>query len=491
MNEYEMRKKLKTEFRDREYRSAYADDFLDVCIATQINVLREQRGLTQAALAELAGTKQPGVARMENANKRKTNLGALRRIAAALDVRLKVSFETFGSLLDEAEAFSGSTLERPEFEQDPAFWPDDEVESSVGEGGAVGVMRSRIRHWLSASAPSQVLKDWLKGAGLPAVGHEEEAFRWILRGLPIGAARTAAVATMARGSAELLEQRPDLSGTCGTGGYLYNLLQLSAALETPTALAGPLLALYHRLLDRSHLEPEVREALTAALIRNQQGQEMKSEWWSFLVERRHPSLPGNEFTGWAGVRRMPAVGDEPGARPDWNTVGEALAIMGSHLTVAEDRAREFERLLRGLLALYGEAPAVDRRLLLLSFQYDWPDWAKGAVPRLVVPDEHRDAHTSYLMAVPPNLYRFSWNPLTRKGLFEIVHAPERTAPSLAQFERAVLDCPEGSDRSFYNWLRQKVQILWRLEPEKVRAETCKRVHVELLELNGLAAASLH
>jgi len=38
---------LKIEFLDEEYRYAYAEDFLNTSVATQINVLREQRGMTQ------------------------------------------------------------------------------------------------------------------------------------------------------------------------------------------------------------------------------------------------------------------------------------------------------------------------------------------------------------------------------------------------------------------------------------------------------------
>jgi ribosome-binding protein aMBF1 (putative translation factor) len=36
---------------DEEYRYAYAEDFLNTSVATQIRVIREQRGLTQEELA--------------------------------------------------------------------------------------------------------------------------------------------------------------------------------------------------------------------------------------------------------------------------------------------------------------------------------------------------------------------------------------------------------------------------------------------------------
>ena len=62
---YQSRAKLKRELRDAEYRYAYAEDFLNTSIATQIVVLREQRGLSQTQLAALVGTKQPGISDSE------------------------------------------------------------------------------------------------------------------------------------------------------------------------------------------------------------------------------------------------------------------------------------------------------------------------------------------------------------------------------------------------------------------------------------------
>jgi len=111
------------EWADEDYRYAYAEDFLNTSIATQIVTLREQRGLSQAAFAQLLGTKQPGVSRLENVNHSTWKTETLKRIARALGVRLKISFETFGSLVDEEKRFSRSQLERPKFEEDPALDP--------------------------------------------------------------------------------------------------------------------------------------------------------------------------------------------------------------------------------------------------------------------------------------------------------------------------------------------------------------------------------
>ena len=112
---------LKQELQDEEYRYAYAEDFLNTWIAAQIVTLREQRGFSQVTLGELIGTKQPGVSRLEDVNHTAWKTDTLKRVARALGVRLRISFETFGTLLDEDAQFSRAFLRRPEFKDDPAF----------------------------------------------------------------------------------------------------------------------------------------------------------------------------------------------------------------------------------------------------------------------------------------------------------------------------------------------------------------------------------
>ena len=115
------REELIESFRDKEYRESYAEDYLNTTIATQMRVIREQRELTQAQLATAVGTKQSAISRIENVNNAARNIGTLEAIAFALGCRLKVSFETFGSLIDESLCFSRESLQRPSFEEDPVL----------------------------------------------------------------------------------------------------------------------------------------------------------------------------------------------------------------------------------------------------------------------------------------------------------------------------------------------------------------------------------
>ena len=114
---------LKQDLENEEYRYAYAEDFLNTWVATQIVTLREQRGMSQTRLGELIGTKQPGVSRLEDINHSTWKTETLKRIARALGVRLKITFETFGDLLIEDERFCRDFLKRPDFKADPAFAP--------------------------------------------------------------------------------------------------------------------------------------------------------------------------------------------------------------------------------------------------------------------------------------------------------------------------------------------------------------------------------
>lgn len=113
--------KLQAEFQDEEYRRAYADDCLDTMIATQIKVLREQRGMTQGQLAVATGMKQPRIPLLEDATYSNWTINTLKRFAKAFDVALSVKFETFSRLIEDFENLSRESLQRPTFANDTRF----------------------------------------------------------------------------------------------------------------------------------------------------------------------------------------------------------------------------------------------------------------------------------------------------------------------------------------------------------------------------------
>lgn len=62
----------------------------NVAVAQLIYAAREKAGLTQRQLADLIGTKQPVIARLEDADYEGHSLSMLQRIAAALNHRIEI-----------------------------------------------------------------------------------------------------------------------------------------------------------------------------------------------------------------------------------------------------------------------------------------------------------------------------------------------------------------------------------------------------------------
>lgn len=127
----EIRKGLADELKDPEARRDYADEFLSSYIALQIKTLRQQRGWSQAELARRAGMKQSRISAMEQADYSSWSLRTLQRLAAAFDLAFTAGFESFGRMLDDMTSISRGRLERPSFEDDPAFRGDAEAGGEV------------------------------------------------------------------------------------------------------------------------------------------------------------------------------------------------------------------------------------------------------------------------------------------------------------------------------------------------------------------------
>lgn len=113
---------LKTDLREEQFCEGYTESFLDSYVATQIKVLREQREMTQKELADVLGTTQTAISRIESINYSAWNIGTLKRLARAFKVRLRVSFETCGSLIDDYERFTRDNLQRVSRDNDPVLY---------------------------------------------------------------------------------------------------------------------------------------------------------------------------------------------------------------------------------------------------------------------------------------------------------------------------------------------------------------------------------
>jgi ribosome-binding protein aMBF1 (putative translation factor) len=77
---------------DADMRQMIAEETLNAQVARMIYEARTAAGLTQKELAALVGTKQPVIARLEDADYAGHSLSMLHRIAAALGQALDIRF---------------------------------------------------------------------------------------------------------------------------------------------------------------------------------------------------------------------------------------------------------------------------------------------------------------------------------------------------------------------------------------------------------------
>lgn len=75
---------------DPEIEAMVAEASINALVAQLIYEARTKAGLTQKQLAELVGTKQPVIARLEDADYEGHSLSMLQRIAHALNQRLEI-----------------------------------------------------------------------------------------------------------------------------------------------------------------------------------------------------------------------------------------------------------------------------------------------------------------------------------------------------------------------------------------------------------------
>jgi transcriptional regulator with XRE-family HTH domain len=80
---------------NKEFRDQYFRTERELDIPAQIKALRKLRGLNQGELADMVGTKQSGISRLERSTNGNWELETLVRIAEALDARLAVTIEPY------------------------------------------------------------------------------------------------------------------------------------------------------------------------------------------------------------------------------------------------------------------------------------------------------------------------------------------------------------------------------------------------------------
>jgi DNA-binding XRE family transcriptional regulator len=83
---------LERQLRKPDFKKAYDELKDEYDLAAQIIRFRINRNLTQAQLAQLVGTSQPAIARLESGSHRNVTLSFLYRVAKALDLQPELTF---------------------------------------------------------------------------------------------------------------------------------------------------------------------------------------------------------------------------------------------------------------------------------------------------------------------------------------------------------------------------------------------------------------
>lgn len=102
---------LVDELRNKDFRDQFFRSERELDIPAQIKALRTLRGLNQEDLAELTGTKQSAISRLERSTQTNWNLETLVKISEALDARLSILIEPFETVVARYRA-EQSSLER-------------------------------------------------------------------------------------------------------------------------------------------------------------------------------------------------------------------------------------------------------------------------------------------------------------------------------------------------------------------------------------------
>ena len=86
------RSRLREDFKDPEFKAHYQEEKQALKLAMKIAELRENKGLSQQQLAELMGTSQQAISRIESGEYEGFTLKTLEKIAAATGMRIKIDF---------------------------------------------------------------------------------------------------------------------------------------------------------------------------------------------------------------------------------------------------------------------------------------------------------------------------------------------------------------------------------------------------------------
>jgi hypothetical protein len=260
------------------------------------------------------------------------------------------------------------------------------------ELSVVSGVRNKLEAWLNKTKWTQAkLLDWLMGYELPAIGHTEEPYVWLLRALA-NSDETHRERMAGRLAAFLDAEAPYQRTEKYDDEFLYNLFYLCSGLQQPAALSQPLYRAAHffehhqdkRLLLSNNNRYNLIGALRDALIANQTNDQFKSVWQSMVEGQTDHFLQGNPYVGFEGLlfmRGSTAAADTPPSEQ----IGWALRKMAEHIENDSNRRTIFDRLLSRVHQAWPNYRRWDEDMLSMAINYRWPRWAALRLNSLVVP----------------------------------------------------------------------------------------------------------
>ncbi len=81
---------LRESLKNKEFKKEYENLEDEFELAKEVISLRQKKRLTQKQLAEMIGTSQPAIARLESGSYRNISLAFIRKVARALDAKTEI-----------------------------------------------------------------------------------------------------------------------------------------------------------------------------------------------------------------------------------------------------------------------------------------------------------------------------------------------------------------------------------------------------------------
>lgn len=255
--------------------------------------------------------------------------------------------------------------------QDSLYRPQEEVSE-------------RLETWLTKSDwRVEELENWLLGYYLPPVGHTDPPYVWIYRGLVLAEQRGKAEFEMALRLAGLL--RTFAVSHEKASNVLRNLLSLCSCITSSDILGEPLWELCQSYMNSNEeLDPELRIALTSAVISNQSDKRFLPIWLRMIEGGEDSLFLGSPKFGLDGVALMPG-GESNASEPSLPEIGNALTLIAKTLRPEHDRRTCLSQYIDEIVKTYPDQEDWEKELLQMADQHSWPDWALVSLPSLCVP----------------------------------------------------------------------------------------------------------